>query len=97
MITMRVYRHRGEVVLAACDKHLIGRTMREGQVKLDVCASFYEGEDADAEMLLNRIRNASIANLVGEETVGVALENELVDEGCVMRVEGVPHVQLVRM
>lgn len=97
MITLRVYRRSGEVLLAACDKELVGRTMREGHMKLEVCPSFYEGEDADEEMLLNRLRNASIANLVGERTVGIAIRHRLVDEGCVVRVEGVPHVQLVRM
>ncbi|MCU0861954.1 MAG: DUF424 family protein [Methanomassiliicoccales archaeon] len=97
MITLRVYRRRGEVLLAACDKELVGRIMREGDLKLEVCPTFYEGEDADEEMLLNRLRNASIANLVGERTVGIAIKHELVDEGCVVRIEGVPHVQLVRM
>jgi hypothetical protein len=29
--------------------------------------------------------------------VGIAIKHELVDEGCVVRIEGVPHVQLVRM
>jgi hypothetical protein len=97
MITVRVYRHRSEVVVAACDKELLGRTMREGELKLDVCSSFFEGEDADEEILLNRIQNATIANLVGEETVRIAIKHELVDKECVARIEGVPHVQLVKM
>jgi hypothetical protein len=97
MITVRVYRHRSEVVVAACDKELLGRTMREGEMKLDVCSSFFEGEDADEEILLNRIQNATIANLVGEETVRIAIKHELVDKECVARIEGVPHVQLVKM
>lgn len=97
MITVRVYRHRGEVVVAACDKELMGRKLREGKLKLDVCSSFYEGEDADEEMLLNRLRNATIANLVGEKTVRIATQHGLVNEDCVLRIEGVPHVQLVKM
>ncbi len=97
MITVRVYRKRGEVVVAACDKELVGRTLKEGQVKLNVCSTFYEGEDADEKLLLNRLNNATIANLVGERTVSVAVDNGLVDEDCVLLIEGVPHVQLVKM
>ena len=97
MITLRVYRQRGEVILAACDKELMGRCFREGILKLDVCSSFYEGEDGSEEMLLNRLENATIANLVGERTVSVATKHGLVDESCVLRIEGVPHVQLVKM
>jgi hypothetical protein len=97
MIALRIYRQRGEVLLAACDKELMGKTFREGGLKLDVCSAFYEGEEANEEMLLNRLKNATIANLVGERTVGVATKHGLVDEDCVLRIEGVPHVQLVKM
>jgi hypothetical protein len=97
MITMRMYRRGGDTVLAACDKELVGRILREGEVKLDVCSAFYEGEDADEEMLVNRLRNASIANLVGEETVAIAAKHNLINEECVMRISGVPHVQLVKL
>ena len=97
MITMRVYRKGRDTILAACDKGLVGKTLREGEVKLDVCSSFYEGEDADEEMLLNRLRNATIANLVGEETVSIAAKHNLINEECVMRIGGVPHVQLVKL
>ncbi|MDD1756916.1 MAG: DUF424 family protein [Methanomassiliicoccales archaeon] len=97
MITLRMYRQRGEVVLAACDKELMGKSFKEGKLKLEVCPSFYEGEDASEEVLLNRLRNATIANLVGERTVAVATKHGLVDEECVLRIEGVPHVQLVKM
>jgi len=97
MITLRMYRQRGEVVLAACDKELMGKTFREGELKLDVCSSFYEGEDANEEVLLNRLKGATIANLVGEKTVAIATKHGLVDEDCVLRIGGVPHVQLVKM
>jgi len=97
VITLRMYRKGAETILAACDKELIGKMLREGDLKLEVCASFYEGEDADEEMLLNRLRNASIANLVGEETVAIAAKHNLIKEDCVMRISGVPHVQLVKM
>jgi hypothetical protein len=96
MITVRMYRKGGEVLVAACDKELIGRTLREGEIKLEV-SSFYEGEDATEEMLINRLSMCTIANLVGKRTVAAAAKHKLIDEECVMLVEGVPHVQLVRM
>ncbi|MEM0449671.1 MAG: DUF424 family protein [Methanomassiliicoccales archaeon] len=97
MITLKVYRKKGETVLAACDKELLGKSFREGELKLEVHAAFYEGEDADEEMLVNRLMNASIANLVGERTIGIAVRHKMVHEECVIRIQGVPHVQMVRM
>jgi len=97
VITVRVYRKGGEVVVAACDKQLIGKKLKEGDIKLDICASFYEGEDADEEILLNRLSCATIANLVGEETVGIAAKHNLINKECVLLIDGVPHVQMVKM
>jgi len=97
VIVLRMYRRGGEVVGAACDKELIGRSLREGRTKLDVAESFYHGEEADEEMLINRLRMATIANLVGERTVSIASKHKMIDEQCVMLIEGVPHVQMVKM
>jgi len=97
MITVRMYRRGSEVVVAAADKSLIGRCLKQEQLRLEVCSSFYEGEDADEEMLVNRLRMATIANLVGKETVAVAAKHRLINEECVMTIEGVPHVQMVKM
>jgi hypothetical protein len=97
VITVRVYRHGSETVVAAADKSLLGRCLREDEIRLDVCSSFYEGEDADEELLVSRLQMATIANLVGEETVGAATRNNLISEECVMKIEGVPHVQMVKM
>ena len=66
-------------------------------MRLEVCPSFYEGEDADEEMLVSRLRMATIANLVGKETVAAATKHKLINEECVMTIEGVPHVQMVKM
>jgi hypothetical protein len=97
MITVRVHRHGRELVVAACDKELIGKTLREGQLKLDVSESFYEGEDADEDLLVNRLSLATVANLVGKKTVAIAAKHEFISEEGVILIAGVPHAQMVRM
>jgi uncharacterized protein len=97
LITLRMRRYGEEMVMAACDKDLLGRTLREGDLRLEVSVSFYEGEDASEEMLVNRLAVATIANLVGERTVGAAIRHRFIDEERVIRIEGVPHAQMVKM
>ncbi|MDD1743459.1 MAG: DUF424 family protein [Methanomassiliicoccales archaeon] len=96
MITVRVYRRGSDTLVAACDKDLLGKTFREGELRLEV-TSFYEGEDADEEMLLNRLSFCTVANLVGKKTVGIATKHKLINDECVISIDGVPHVQLVKM
>ena len=96
MISVRVYRRGSDTLVAACDKELLGKTFREGNLRLEV-TSFYEGEDADEEMLLNRLSFCTVANLVGKKTVAAATEHNLISGDCVITIDGVPHVQLVKM
>jgi len=97
MITVRIHRQGNEIVVAACDKELLGEVLRNGEMKLEVNPMFYEGEDASEELLLNRLQNATVANLVGERTVKLAIHHGIIVEECVLYIGGVPHAQLVRM
>ncbi len=97
MITIRVHRIGKETVLAACDKDLVGKILREGELKLEVASCFYEGEDADEEKLVNRLSLATIANLVGKRTVSIAAKHNYINEDCVLIIAGVPHAQMVKM
>jgi len=90
---MKVYARGGEVLVAACDANLLGRTLREGELRLHV-SSFYEGEEVDEEDFVRQLRLATIGNLVGRETVEAAIRAGLVSKDGVLWIEGVPHAQL---
>ena len=97
MYTVKMHRSGGDLLLAAADKELLGRKLREGPLRLEVLPSFYQGEDADEEILLNRLSMCTIANLVGEKVVNVAIRAGYIDSGCMLTIEGVPHAQLAKM
>jgi uncharacterized protein len=97
MITVKMHRCGRDLILAAADKDLLGEVFREGDIKIEVCPEFYEGEDANEELLLNRLSMCSIANLVGEETISVAMREGYVNDECILRIAGVPHAQLAKM
>jgi hypothetical protein len=95
-IRVKVHRRGGDVLIAACDGDLVGRKLREGELRLEVSDEFYGGDRGGEEMLLNRLAMATMANLVGEEVCRIAAEHEYIDRECVMTIEGVPHAQMVR-
>ncbi len=97
MIYIKVYRVQGEVLLAACDEELLGRTLREGELKLEVGERFYGGELVEVDALGILLEEATIANLVGEKCVGKAIELGYVDSERVLWIEGVPHAQMAKM
>jgi len=97
MIRLKRHSCGHELLVAACDEGLLGKTFEEGELRLEVSERFYGGEKVEARMLVEVLALATIGNLVGEETVEAAIGAGLVDPECVIRVQGVPHAQMVRM
>ncbi len=95
-ILVKVYTRGPEVLVAACDERLLGKTLREGELRLHV-SSFYEGERVTPDEFVSRLRLATIGNFVGRETVEAARRAGFVGEDGVLWIEGEPHAQMVVM
>ncbi len=97
MISIKIYKRGKDVLIGACDENLIGKTFEEGKYQIEVRKDFYDGERVTPEILKEFLENATIANLVGDETVKCAIEMGLIDPDCVIKIKGIPHAQMVRM
>jgi len=91
---MRIHRQGKEVLVAVSDAELVGRRFQEGIMQLDVSEAFYGNEGADAPEVLRQLAVCTIANLVGVETVTLAIRAGFVHPDNVLDIEGVPHAQL---
>ncbi len=92
---VKFHRDERETILAACDEELVGRTFRSGNARLDVSEIFYRGESVGREALVERMKSATIMNLVGEEVVAIAIEHGYATEENVIEIGGVRHLQVV--
>lgn len=96
-ITYNLYQKEEETLLAACDKEVLGEKFEEDEISLDVSESFYAGEQTDEDGLKEHFGESTIANLVGKKCVKAAIDAGFGFEENVMKVNGVPHLQIVRM
>ncbi len=96
-VNYQIYDQGDEVLLAACDKEVLGRTLQEGDINLEVKESFYAGQKIEIERLKKEFKKSTIANLVGEEVVDAAIESGFGREEDVMLIEDVPHLQIARL
>ncbi len=88
------------LLVTVCDSDVVGRTFENGDVSLTVEEEFYDGddsEDADADAVVASLGKASVANLVGTESVELAIDEGFVDEENVLEVDGTLHAQFLRM
>jgi hypothetical protein len=97
MISVKVYRQGDDLVIGACDEHLLGKKFRNGKLQIDVARHFYDGERVDKKTLEKFLLDATIANLVGKETVNCAIALGLVHPDCILKIKGIPHAQIVHM
>ncbi|HEV8594129.1 MAG TPA: DUF424 family protein [Thermoplasmata archaeon] len=96
MILVKMYTRGIEVLVAACDERLLGKTLREGELRLHV-SSFYDGDRMTEKQFVAQLRLATIGNFVGKETVDAAIRAGFVGEDGVLWIEGEPHAQMVIM
>jgi len=96
-VYLRVFHDPNCRLVAACDSGLIGEIFREGKLKLEVKADFYKGTKTTVTQALREIDSADIANLVGSRIVDAAVQQRLVDPSAIVRIAGVPHVQIIRI
>ena len=100
-LTLEVYAKLSKcgkhVLLAACDKELLGETLRDGKIVFKVGEEFYKGSKMPVDEAIELMEESSVANLVGANIVNKAIEQGMVHPEAVLKICGVPHAQIVKM
>ncbi len=94
---MRMWKIGDEVVLAACDSSLLGKRYEEGEFHIEVKREFYLDKYVNEKIFRNALRIATVINLVGENVIEIAIDEGIVDRDNIIRIQGIPHAQAVRM
>lgn len=85
------------VLLAVCDCELLGKTLEQGKIVFRVKEEFYNGRKASVEEAVEMINNSTIVNLVGKTCVERAIAEGYVHPDAVIKIDGVPHAQIVKL
>ncbi len=85
------------VLLAICDCELLGKTLRDGKIVFKVKNEFYNGRKASVEEAVGLINNSTIINLVGKNCVEKAIAQGYVHPEAVIKIDGVPHAQIIKI
>jgi len=94
-VYLKETRRKGECIVAICDKEILGQNFEEGEKQLHVNEHFYKGELVSLEEGLQAMERATIANIVGQQIVSRALKAQLIHKNGIIKIQNVPHAQLV--
>ncbi len=92
---MKVHKYNNEILVAASDADLIGKTFVDGKLTLQVSKIFYGEEVVTVEQLIEKLEISTIANLVGKEVISIAINEKFIKEEGIIRIAGIPHAQMV--
>jgi hypothetical protein len=83
-----------ENVVAVCDSGLIGKTVEDDKRRLDITERFYKGEKKSKKDVLKIMSSAANMNIVGPESIRIALKEGFINKDDLIVIKGVPHAQV---
>lgn len=86
-------------VVAICDDDLLGKKFEEGKFQLDVKENFYNGEKVTKEKLKEILEKMSAEdatfNIVGEESILIAVKAGIIHESGIIKIHGIPFAMIL--
>lgn len=92
MIARQHKTNRG-LIVALCDKKLLGKKFSEGDAIIDLSADFYKGEEVSEETALKICKKAYLVNAAGEKSVRLLLSNGFLEEKNIICIAKIPFAQ----
>ena len=84
-------------VFACCDRELAGKILRQGEITFNVDKNFYGNKKTSEKQLANALRESANINLVGKRAVGIALREGIISGNDIIKICGIPHVQIIKI
>ncbi|MEM2123345.1 MAG: DUF424 family protein [Candidatus Bathyarchaeia archaeon] len=97
LVYVRIAHLKGRRLVAICDEGILGKTFREGRLKLEVSEQFYKGSLLPMDEAVKLVVDSDIANLTGRSIVDAILREGLADRRAVITISGIPHLQILRL
>ncbi len=97
MILVKIHENKGSEIIAVCDSDLLGKKFTEGKLHIDVNENFYKGKEMPRKSIIRILKACKNANIVGKESMKLALENSIIEETSIIRIKGVPIALLVKL
>jgi hypothetical protein len=84
-------------MLNICDAELLGKTITEGELNMHISESYYGDRFVDKDEAQTLLKNSTIINLVGNETISLCIELGIGSENAVKKISGVPFLIVFKM
>lgn len=92
----RTTRFQGSVMIDICDLGLIGTTLDQDGLVINLTREYYQQEVIELSRAKEMLQKCDIANLVGDRIVGHAISMKMAKEASIKRISGVPFLMIYK-
>ncbi len=93
----KIHKSGDRNIIAICDENLIGKSFSEGNLNLEITERFYKGEKLTSKQTLELMKDSLNLNIVGEKSIKLALENNIIEKDNIIEIKGIPHAQVYQL
>ena len=72
--SVRVSDYQKNIMVNMSDAELIGKDVIDGELKINISENYYGKQIVEKDEAISLLKSASIMNLVGKETISLAIE-----------------------
>jgi len=93
---LRIIKYQDSTMINMCDVELIGMKLEQGDLIIDISKEYFQQEIIEEFQAERLLRLCSIANLVGERIVKLAIDLRFAKEMSIKRISGVPFLMIFK-
>lgn len=90
---VKIHKHEGKIILAVCDKEILGKKYVEDDKQLDLTSPFYKGIEIPEQELKQLLKRAYVLNIVGKKSIKFALNERIIVKDNIIIIKNIPHAQ----
>jgi len=94
---VRVSDYQKKIMLNICDADLLGKKIIQDDLTMNISESYYGERFVEKEEAKTLLKNSSIINMAGEETISLSIKLGVGSENGVKKISGVPFLIIFNM
>jgi hypothetical protein len=95
--SVRVSDYQKNTMLNICDSELLGKKITQDELNMNISENYYGGKLVEKEEAKSLLKNSSIINMVGKESVSLSIELGIGSENGVKTISGIPFLLIFKM
>ena len=88
--SVRISDYQKNTMVNMCDAELMGKDVVDGELKIHISESYYGKQLVDKDEAISFLKSASMINLVGKDTISLAIDLGLGSESGIKIISDIP-------